>query len=167
MLKIAEKDLIVRLDEQRDVLQLLVPKNQGDSGQLRVFYEFSADEVLGVENLENHVGTMILAFLSATYPAISFRLKEYRQAGEDFKQSMSNEVAASPYSNGADNEFEDAMLRLHRFDETWSIDDIDGLTALFEQAAKNGSEKAEEFLRDHWPTRSNILKKRLGRISRS
>ena len=164
-MEITEKDLIVRLDEQRDVLQLLVPKIGSDSGQLRVFYEISDAELSDADSLENQIGTIILAFLSSTYAAKSFRLKDYRQAGEDFHQSLSAEVDASPGFGDADSEFEGAMLRLHRFDETWSVDDIDGIGALIERTANNGSEKAKEFLRDHWPTRSMILKKRLGRIA--
>ena len=164
VMKLDQNDLIVRLDEQRDVLQLLVPTNESDSGQLRVFYEIPATEVLSGESLENHIGTIILSFLSATYAAKSFRLSEYRQAGEDFEKSLSVEVDSLLSSGEADNEFEGAMLRLHRFDESWSFDDIDGITALIERAANNGSEKARDFLRDHWPARAMILKRRIGRI---
>lgn len=163
MLKIAVQDLIVRLDEERNVLQFLVPKKAGKAGELRIFYEISEDEIPGAEGLENHIGTAILAFLSATYAGRSFRLDQYRQAGMEFGQSLSDETIVLQGSGDADSEFEGVMLYLNRFDETWTLENVDGVTALLEQASMNGSPKATQFLRDDWPARSKILKKRLGR----
>jgi hypothetical protein len=157
------QDLIIRLDEQRDMLQLLVPQKAGKVGELRVFYEIADSEISSTKNLESHIGETVLAFLSATYAAKSFRLDQYRQAGKDFGRFISNEAAELLGSRDADNEFEGAMLRLNQFDETWSPEDVDEITALLARAAENGSEKAVQFLRDDWPTRSKILKKRLGR----
>lgn len=163
MLKIAMQDLIVRLDEERKVLQFLVPKKADKAGELRTFYEISEDEVPGAEGLENHIGAAILAFLSATYAGMSFHLDQYRQAGKDFGQSLSDEAIVLVGRGDADSEFEGAMLYLSRFDETWTLEDVDGVTALLERASINGSAKAAQFLRDDWPARSKILKKRLGR----
>lgn len=165
MQKIANRDLVIRLDEQRDVLQLLAPKKGGEVGELRAFYEFSVEEIHSTESLEHYVGTIVLAFLSANYTTNSFRLDQYRQAGQEFCQLMSDEVTALLDSGDGDSEFEGAMLRLSFVDETWSLEDVDKITALLVRAAGNGSEKAAHFLRDDWPIRSKILKKRLGRAT--
>lgn len=165
MLKTTMQDLIIRLDEQRNVLQLLVPIKPGKTGELRIFYEIPEDEILGIDDLENRIGATVLAFLSATYAAKSFRLDKYRKAGEDFGQFMSNEVIELLSGGDADSEFEGIMLHLNRFDETWSFEDVDDVTALLELSIKNGSEKAAKFLLEEWPTRSKILKKRLSRIA--
>ena len=163
MLKIAMQDLIIRLDEQRNMLQLLVPKRSDKAGELRIFYEISEAEIPGKESLEKHIGAAVLAFLTATYASQSFYLDQYRKAAENFDQSLSDETVELLGSGDADREFEGAMLHLNRFDETWLLDDVDGVTALLAQSAKNGSEKAAQFLRNDWPTRSKMLKKRLGR----
>ncbi len=162
MLKISSKDLVIRLDEQKNVLQLLVPNVGGKSGELRVFYEISEDEALGEESIESHIGATVLAFLSSTYTASSYHLEQYRQAGESFDMHLSGDSALLN-SGDADSEFEGAMLRIHRFDETWSVEDVDGMTAFLDRCAKCGSEKATKFLQDDWPTRSKLMKKRLGR----
>ncbi|WP_143870869.1 hypothetical protein [Nostoc linckia] len=159
------QDLIIRLNEQRDVLQLLVPKKGGKVEKLRVFYEIAANEIPNTESLESHLGSIVLAFLSVTSTAKSFHLDQYRQAGKDFGQFMSNEAAELLDSGDADSEFDGALLRLNLFDDTWSLEDIDGITALLARAAENGSEKAAQFLRDDWPARSKMLKKRLGRAT--
>lgn len=163
MLGIKMQDLIIRLDEQRDVLQFLVPKKTDKVGGLRIFYEVPASKIPSTEDVENHIGTTILAFLSATYSAKSFRLDKYRQAGRSFDQLMTDEIAQSLDSEDIDDEFEGAMLHLNRFDETWSLKDVDDMTALLMRLAESGSEKAAQFLRDDWLTRSEILKKRLDR----
>lgn len=163
MLKISLQDLVIRLDEQQGILQLLVPMVGGRPGELRVFYEISEVEALAKESIESHIGMTVLAFLSATYPATSFRLPQYREAGENFYRDLSAASAIQSDAGDPDSEFEGAMLRIHRFDETWSEEDVDGMTSLLERSAKNGSEKAQKFLHDDWSTRSKLMKKRLAR----
>ena len=165
MMKIAMQDLIIRLDENRDVIQLLVPKKTGKADDLRLFFEITEDDASNRQELEKHIGTTILAFLSATYTSNSFFLDQCRDAGKDFEQAIAGDVTGLLDSGDADADFENAMLRVNRFNENWLLDDVDGITALLEQSTKNGSKKAAKFLREDWPALSKIFKKRLGRMT--
>jgi len=167
MLKIATQDLIIRLDEQRGVLQLLTPKKGGKAEELRICYEWTANDIPKTESLESHIGSMVLAYLSVASAAKSFHLDQYRQAGKDFSQSVSNEAAELLQSGDADSQFEGVMLRLSQFDDSWSLEDIDEITSWLARAAENDSKKATQFLRDDWPARCKILKKRLGRAAKN
>lgn len=163
MLNITMQDLIIRLDEQRNVVQLLVPTEQNKAGALRIFHEISENEFLGDNNLESHIGTIILSFLSATYSTNLFGLDKYREASKNFHDSMHAESIELLKTATIDSNFEGILLYLHSFDETWSVEDIDGVTALLERLVTNGSDEAAQFLRDDWPVRSVILKQRLSR----
>lgn len=161
MLKISLQDLIIRLDEQKQVFQMLVPKRGARDGELQVFYEISEQDALGDESVEDAIGKSILAFLSAKTTSNLFGLQRYRDAGSDFAQSMEDESTVLSQSGNADSEFEGAKLRIDRFNETWTLEDVDGLTALMKSAAQGGSKKAKDFLRNVWPAHSAILKKRI------
>lgn len=50
MLKIATQDLIIRLDEQRGVLQFLAPKKGGKAEELRICYEWTANDIPKTES---------------------------------------------------------------------------------------------------------------------
>ena len=67
MLRLAIRDLVIRLDEERQMLQFLVPKQQGETGDLRVFYEIPEPEIIdGQRDLETEIGIALLSYLSAT-----------------------------------------------------------------------------------------------------
>jgi hypothetical protein len=166
MLKLSMQDLIIRLDEQREVFQMLTPKRGGSAGELQVFYEVSEEDIVGDESVEDQIGKTIFAYLSARYASNSFGLDRYRDAGMKFAESMGVEENSLLTSGDADSEFEGALLRIRRFDESWTEDDIDGITALIELASNRGSKQAAEFLLREWPTRAAILRKRIQRVQK-
>ncbi|MBI3231237.1 MAG: hypothetical protein HYZ45_14060 [Burkholderiales bacterium] len=165
-MKLALQDLIIRLDEKREVIQLLVPKKTGKADDLRAFFEITEDDILNRQELEKGIGATILAFLSATYNSNSFFLDQCRDVGKDFEQAVADDAKGLLARGDADAEFESVMLRINRFNESWLLDDVDGITALLEQSAKNGSKKAAQFLCDEWPALLKIFKKRLGRMTK-
>ncbi|WP_175196007.1 hypothetical protein [Achromobacter deleyi] len=67
--------------------------------------------------------------------------------------------------DGAAILIEGVMQRLSQFDDSWSLEDIDEITSWLARAAENDFKKATQFLRDDWPARRKILKKRLGRAA--
>lgn len=163
MLKLSLQDLIVRLDERGEVFQMLIPKEGGKAGELQVFYEVSEQDILGDESVEDQIGEILLSFFSARCASNLFGLDRYREAGKAFAHSIDADSDALLSSGEADSEFEGAKLRIRRFDETWSLEDVDGITALIEHASNRGSKEAAEFLRKEWPTHSAILRKRIQR----
>ncbi|MDM5182168.1 hypothetical protein PO883_33910 [Massilia sp. DJPM01] len=163
MANLSLQDLIIRLHEQDQSLQMFTQKRGGGAGELSFFHELSDLDMLSEETVEEHIGRAVLAFLSAKYESDLFGLDRYRQAGKSFAASMDDESALLLASGDAENEFEGAMLRIYRFDESWTLEDIEGMTALLERAARSGSKKAKKFLREDWPERSLMFRKRLER----
>jgi hypothetical protein len=163
-MEISTRDLIIRLDESRDALQLLVLQKNSESIKLYILDEIFTNQIPDTKNFENYIGESILAFLSANYITKSFNLDKYRQAAKDFNKFISNESTTLLNSENTNDKFEGIILHLSQFNETWSLEDIDKITTLLIQAAENGSEKAFQFLRNEWPALSKIFKKRLNRI---
>jgi hypothetical protein len=163
MLKLSLRDLIIRLDEQRKVFQMFVPKRHGSTDELQLFYEVSESDILSDEAVEDEIGKLILAYLSARYTSNLFRLDHYRTAAKEFAESIDVQSSSLLASGDADSEFEGAMLRIRSFDESWTLGDVDGITALMEHASNRGSKEATVFLREKWPTNAAIFKKRIQR----
>jgi hypothetical protein len=162
--KLLAQDLVVRLVANRGSLQLLVP-NVAKEGELRVFHEFSENDVPTAETLEHHIGTAVLAFLSATHEGSAFQLERYRQAGRDFEASIKPSVEDLLQKGDPDSVFEAAVIRLRGFDHSWSEKEVNEVRTLIEQSAKRGSKQAATFLREKWPVQSDILRKRIRRGS--
>ncbi|MCE3602710.1 hypothetical protein LXA47_03735 [Massilia sp. P8910] len=159
MLNILESDLIVRLNEEKGTLQLLLPAK---GGELQVLDEISESQFVEGESAADVIGKSIMSYLSASHTSVLFGLEDYREAGRDFAQSIQKESQLLLKSGDPDSEFEGVQLLLSEFDSKWTLADVDRISALLENAAR-GSSQAEKFLADDWPTRSDALKRRIAR----
>lgn len=157
------KDLVIRLDEGEAALQLLTPQRANDLNTLTLLCAIAEGDSDRRSNLEQQIGMAVLSYFSAVYSTSSFFLNEYREAGKQMKQHMGTEAKSLMTMDGADEEFEAALLLIHGFDESWQSEDIEKVTALLERAAKKGLEKAQTFLKNDWPKISVIFKKRFER----
>jgi hypothetical protein len=144
------------LDEQRRVLQLLVPKKSGQIGDLRVFYEMPEREALDCgEALEHHIGVALLSFLSATYQSSAFRLDEYRDAAKTITPEWEAERGQILSSKSAAGDpaakYELAMHRVAEGLRTKSRAIMNEADALLREAASLGSSDADKYLSNLWP----------------
>jgi hypothetical protein len=155
MLKLIAKDLVIRLDEQRNVLQFLVPKGSGENGDLRVFYEMSEEELSKHGELEHQIGVTLLSFLSATYSSAGFRLKQYRNVAESLTDQWEAErtqgLKKKSAKGDATAKYELGMQRVAHGLRTKSRAAMSEAETLFEEAAKLGNNEASEYLTNLWP----------------
>lgn len=166
-MKLLLQDLVLRLDEQNELIQLLAPRRNGSPGELELFYEISKSNLSEVESIEEELGRAILAFLSVRYNGNAFGLSRYREAGKSFAESLEQNANSLLTSGDAEYEFEGAMLRIRRFNDDWSESDIDDITLLMERASSRGSRAAAQYLINEWPAHQAILRKRIQRRLKS
>jgi hypothetical protein len=158
MLKFTARDLVIRLDERRRVLQFLVPKGKSAPGDLRVFYEISEEDAAAAEDatLEHHLGLALLSFLSATYTSSAFRLGEYRDAAKAFADQLQaerkQELEDRTSEGDATAMYERAMQRVAEGLRAKSRAAMNEAEVLFEQAAAHGNVDAAEYLSNLWPS---------------
>jgi hypothetical protein len=154
MLKFEAKDLVVRLDEKRRVLQFLVPKGGADSGELRVFYEMSEDD-FDANQFEHQIGVALLAFLSATYSSDAFHLGQYRDAAKNltgkWEAERSQDLKSKSAKGDAAAKYELAMQRIAQGLRTKSRAAMNEADVLIKEAASSGDRQASEYLANLWP----------------
>lgn len=167
MSSVSNNDLVIRLNEDGRVLQMLIPKINGVNEGLQVLHEIFEDKITCEESIEIQIGKAVLAFLSSNYTSDSFGLGAYRNAGRDFAEALEDEAEMLLKSGDADKEFEGMLLRLQRFNETWTLDDVDAITAFIEGVSHRGSRRAKLFLNEEWPMRADMLKRRISRTQRN
>lgn len=163
VMSIQANDLVVRLDEARSVIQLLVPKN--GTVDLRVFHEFSEAQLESALGIERELGIALLSFLSATYSSSRFELSRYREAGSQLVEEQAVMSAAQHVPREADEDFEAAMLLIRRVGDATSLDHLDEISALIRSAASRGSSSATRYLANQWPALNEVLRKRIARSS--
>lgn len=163
MLKIKKQDLILRFDEEREMLQFLVPNKSSLKSELNIFFEVAMEPISQDNKLEQEIGSAVIAFLSATYRSKNIKISQYRKAGEAFAEELQASVPDLESNKTLDEEFEDAMLYLDRFDENWTIDDLENVTNLIYEVAERGSIKAQEYVENEWIDLYGVLKTRLAR----
>jgi hypothetical protein len=156
MLKLNLQDLVIRLDEQRHVLQFLVPKGQNGAGGLRVFYELSAADVADADvTLEHQLGVALLSFLSATYQSAEFHLDNYRDAAKEVAAQLQPEILNGlvEKSNAGDSaaKYKLAMHRIAEGLRAKSRASMREAESLLQEAAKLGDADAAEYLSNLWP----------------
>lgn len=154
MLKLASRDLVIRLDEQRRVLQFLVPKGSGDAGEMQVFYEVPEDE-LDQSQFEHEIGVALLAFLSATYSSAVFHLDQYRNAAKNltgkWEVERTQELQSKSATGDAAAKYELGMQRIAQGLRAKSRAAMNEADTLIKEAAKLGSPEATEYLVNLWP----------------
>jgi hypothetical protein len=148
-------DLVVRLDGQRGAIQFLTRKA---SLGLRVIHELAGEG--SDASVEHQIGQVVLAFFSANSDSTAFQLDDYRRAGKDFAAQLSDRDSKT---DDPERDFEDALLLLERFDDSWTMQRLDEVEGLIRAAAANGSVKAESYLSDRWGPKRAVLNRRLSR----
>jgi hypothetical protein len=156
MLRLAIRDLVIRLDEERQTLQFLVPKQQGETGDLRVFYEILEPETVdGQRDLETEIGIALLSFLSATYSSSGFHLDDYRQAAKnltpEWEAERHHELDGISDMSSAVAKYERAMQKVAEGLRAKSRALMNEAEALFKEAAALGNIEAIEYLANLWP----------------
>lgn len=143
MLKLLPQDLVIRLDEQRRVLQFLVPKSPGDTGELRVFYEMSEDELDEQGEFEHQIGVSLLSFLSATYSSTVFHLEQYRDAAKhvtgQWEAERTQELQGKSAKGNATAKYELGMQKVAQGLRTKSAITMNEAEMLFKEAATLGN----------------------------
>jgi hypothetical protein len=160
---ITAESLLIQFDECRKIIKLLVPQRAGDLSTFSVLCEIANGECSTRQDLENRIGTAVLAYLSAAHTSSSFFLDEFREKGRMVKAEMVRESASLLASDDIDEQFEGVMLLISGFDKMWQVEDIEKVTALLRHIAEHGSEKAKKYLEEDWPELSRVFKIRLTR----
>jgi hypothetical protein len=151
-MKLALEDLVVRLDEQREVLQFLVLDRTGGAGELRVFFELPAQEVEALsESAEHRIGVALMSFLSATYSSEAFGLDRYREAEKDMEKARSQALRRKSAKGDASAMYELAMQTVAHGLRAKSKAKMETADQLLREAAAAGSTEAAEYLADLWP----------------
>jgi hypothetical protein len=152
---IVPSDLLIRLHDDGETIQFLCRRTPSSSGELTVIHEIRSD---AEGSIEEHVGQVVLAFLSAATSSNRFNLDQYRKAGSEFASSLT-----STNLNDAERDYENARYLVDRFDESWSLAQLDEVDALLQSASSRGSNGAQQYLKERWPQMRAILVKRLKR----
>lgn len=151
-MKLDLKDLVVRLDESRGVLQFLVPKRSDGTDELRVFYELPAQEADELdESLEQQLGVALMSFLSATYSSDLFSLGRYREAAHDMEAARSQALKRKSAKGDAIAMYELAMQSVAQALRTKSKAKMAKADRLLHEAAGAGNADAAEYLANLWP----------------
>ena len=148
-------DLVVRLDGQRGVIQFLTRKA---SLGLRVVHELGGEG--SDASVEHQIGQVVLAFFSANSDSTAFQLDDYRRAGKEFATQV---IDRDSEASDPERDFEDALLLLERFDDSWTMQRLDEVEELIKAAAASGSMKARSYLTDRWGPKRAVLNRRLSR----
>ncbi|GGP28344.1 hypothetical protein GCM10010971_41630 [Silvimonas amylolytica] len=160
MRELDTNDVVIRLDPPRSMVQLLVKKTDGT---LDLFYEASQETLLEMGGFERGLGVLVLGYFSAKTKVDIFNLEDYRRGATAFQKELDEEAAELLSSEDSNSVFEGALLRLDRFDDTWTLQDLDDMESLIRHAADGGSEAAQVFLKEKWPERVKILRRRITR----
>jgi len=153
-------DLIIRLDEVDGAIQFLSRRMPLSSGKIGLLHEIRSSSISPNETLEHQIGQVALAFFSANSESTLFDLDRYRQAGADFAAELAGREIIP---GDAQHDFESALLLLDRFNETWTLQQLDEIDALLQSAAKRGSADARKYVSEQWSDMRSILAKRISR----
>jgi hypothetical protein len=151
-LKLKQEDLVVRLDEERQVMQFLVLDRTGHADELRVFYEMPAQEVeVSDESVEQGLGIALMSFLSATYSSEAFGLGRYRKAAKDMEKGRSQTLQGKSAKGDSVAMFELAMQTIAHGLRAKSKAKMQKADQLLREAAAAGSAEAAEYIANLWP----------------
>jgi hypothetical protein len=151
-MNLKREDLVVRLDEERQVLQLLVLDRTGRADELRIFYEMPAQEVEDSgEPVEHALGMALMSFLSATYSSEAFGLGRYREAAQDMEKGRSQALRGKSAKGDSIAMFELAMQTIAHGLRAKSKVKMQKADQLLREAAAAGNKEAVEYLANLWP----------------